>query len=155
MTIAQTERLGDWIAGSGKRLQAIYVTHAHGDHWFGANLLGKRFPGLVVYTTPATVALMPFQVTVGREKVFDPDFPGQIGETPIQAQPVPVNGFALEGDPLVPIEVGHANTLRDVKRLVAAHPTPQAYFEQMVALYPERLNHGPLWSGGNALLASG
>jgi hypothetical protein len=40
----------------------------------------------------------------------------------------------------------------DVKRLLAAHPTPQTYNEQMLALKPERLNRGPLWYSGVGLL---
>ncbi len=43
--------------------------------------------------------------------------------------------------------------LRDVQRLIATHPTPEAYFEQMVSWHPDRLNRGPLWYSGVALLA--
>ena len=42
--------------------------------------------------------------------------------------------------------------LRDAKRLLAERPTPQAYYEQMLQLYPDRLNRGPLWYSGFALL---
>ena len=38
-TVEQTQRVGDWIERSGKRLTCIYVTHGHGDHWFGVSLL--------------------------------------------------------------------------------------------------------------------
>src|SRR5262245_35499344 len=48
-TIEQTRRVGDWFERSGKRLAFIYVTHGHGDHWFGASLLAERFPGTSVY----------------------------------------------------------------------------------------------------------
>ncbi len=44
--------------------------------------------------------------------------------------------------------------LQDVKRLIAARPTPEAYFEQMVSWHPDRLNRGPLWYSGVGLLAS-
>src|SRR5262245_9077080 len=50
-TVEQTRRVGDWIERSGKRLTYIYVTHGHGDHWFGVSLLAKRFPRIVVYAT--------------------------------------------------------------------------------------------------------
>jgi hypothetical protein len=51
--------LGDWIDRSGKRLTYIYVTHGHGDHWFGVSLLAVGFPGLLVYATEGTIRLMP------------------------------------------------------------------------------------------------
>ena len=30
-----SKELADWVAESGKNLTTIYVTHAHGDHFFG------------------------------------------------------------------------------------------------------------------------
>ena len=38
-TIEQTRQVGDWIERSGKRLICVYITHGHGDHWFGVSLL--------------------------------------------------------------------------------------------------------------------
>ena len=35
MTVKQDDLLVDWIAASGKNLTTIYITHGHGDHWFG------------------------------------------------------------------------------------------------------------------------
>ncbi|MGW1912968.1 MBL fold metallo-hydrolase [Streptomyces sp. NPDC002076] len=40
-TREQTERVGDWVERSGKRLTRIYSTHGHGDHWFGTAELVK------------------------------------------------------------------------------------------------------------------
>ena len=45
LSAEQTRELVDWIAASGKNLTAIYVTHAHGDHFFGIGMLEERFPG--------------------------------------------------------------------------------------------------------------
>lgn len=44
LTRDQTERVGDWITRSGKELSHVYITHGHGDHWFGAGELLRRFP---------------------------------------------------------------------------------------------------------------
>jgi glyoxylase-like metal-dependent hydrolase (beta-lactamase superfamily II) len=35
LTIDQNRALADWLAAQGKNLSAIYITHGHGDHFFG------------------------------------------------------------------------------------------------------------------------
>src|SRR4029077_12935161 len=45
ITVEQARSLANWIAASGKNLTAIYATHGHGDHFFGATILLERFPG--------------------------------------------------------------------------------------------------------------
>ena len=44
----------------GKRVRAVFLTHAHYDHIYGLNLLKERFPGVKVYTT-----------IEGRDALFD------------------------------------------------------------------------------------
>lgn len=104
------QAVGDWVERSGKRLTAIYSTHGHGDHWFGAGELVKRFPGTAVYATPGTIEMMHQQAGVGREQLWDVLFPGQIPATPVLAVPVPAEGIALEGELLQVIETGHTDT---------------------------------------------
>lgn len=108
-TIEQTHLLGDWIDASGKRLRTIYITHGHGDHWFGTAQLLERFPDVTVYATEGTIKLMHAQVE-SRPQFWDALFPDLIGATPVLAQPVPADGFELEGHRLLPIEVGHTDT---------------------------------------------
>jgi glyoxylase-like metal-dependent hydrolase (beta-lactamase superfamily II) len=110
LTIEQTERAGDWVERSGKRLTHIYATHGHGDHWFGTADLVKRFPGVTVYATPGTIEVMHKQATEGREQLWDKRFPGLIPDTPVLAQPIPAGGFLLEGNVIEAVEVGHTDT---------------------------------------------
>jgi glyoxylase-like metal-dependent hydrolase (beta-lactamase superfamily II) len=108
-TVTQTKALCDWIERSGKRLAYIYITHGHGDHWFGTAQVMERFPSATVYATDGTIRKM-HQQADSRPDYWDENFPGQIGDTPVLAQPVPPGGFELEGSQLCAIDVGHTDT---------------------------------------------
>jgi glyoxylase-like metal-dependent hydrolase (beta-lactamase superfamily II) len=110
-TREQIRRVGDWVERSGKRLTHIYATHGHGDHWFGTDLLVRRFPGAVAYATEGTIRLMHKQATDGREQVWDRDFPGLIPDSPVVYLKIPAEGFALEGEAVRAIETGHSDTV--------------------------------------------
>jgi glyoxylase-like metal-dependent hydrolase (beta-lactamase superfamily II) len=109
-TRTQIQAVGDWVERSGRRLACIYATHGHGDHWFGTGELARRFPGVAVYATEGTIEVMRQQAGPSREQLFDRIFPGQIPETPVLAEPVPAQGFRLEGNPVVAVETGHTDT---------------------------------------------
>ncbi len=111
LTTAQAVEVGDWVEASGRRLTAIYITHGHGDHWFAAIPLLQRFPDAVVHATAGTVGHMAAQNSPEfRASFWDKVFPGELptGEVPVSA--VDENGFELEGERLLPVEVGHTDT---------------------------------------------
>jgi glyoxylase-like metal-dependent hydrolase (beta-lactamase superfamily II) len=228
-TREQVRDVGDWVEGSGKKLAFIYATHGHGDHWFGTDLLMQRFPGAIAYATEGTIAVMNRQATTGRSEGWDIDFPGLIPPSPVVYQPIPADGFELEGQRLLAVETGHTDTddttvlhvpsmglvvagdvayngvhqyllesadggieswlaaidkvaalqprtvvaghknkdlpddptilgqtrdyLLNAQRLLAENPSPREYFDQIIALYPDRLNVGPVWYSAVALLS--
>ena len=49
------DALGDMIAGTGRRLVTIFVTHGHSDHYFGSGRLAERFPGVRVTAATGVV----------------------------------------------------------------------------------------------------
>ena len=55
-TIAQANGLADWIQATipNKKLKYIFITHGHGDHFFGTPVLLERFPGVIPISTKAT-----------------------------------------------------------------------------------------------------
>jgi glyoxylase-like metal-dependent hydrolase (beta-lactamase superfamily II) len=106
-TVDQARTLGDWVAGKGRTLTDIFVTHGHGDHWFAAGLLAERF-GARVVATAGTIAQMHVNIAA-RPLLWDKVYPG-IPPSPVTAVTVPGNRFTLEGHDLVIVEVGHADT---------------------------------------------
>jgi glyoxylase-like metal-dependent hydrolase (beta-lactamase superfamily II) len=79
MTVKQADALVDWVAASGKNLTTIYITHSHGDHFFGIGALLDRFPNARAVATPDIVRLMRHQVSPEfLESFWKAGFPGQI-----------------------------------------------------------------------------
>jgi glyoxylase-like metal-dependent hydrolase (beta-lactamase superfamily II) len=108
MTFDQAQALGDWVAGKGRNLTDIFITHGHGDHWFAAGLLAERF-GARVVASAGTIAQMHGNVAA-RPLLWDKSYPGLIPPSPVTAEPVPDNRFTLEGHELVIVEVGHTDS---------------------------------------------
>jgi glyoxylase-like metal-dependent hydrolase (beta-lactamase superfamily II) len=108
MTRDQARALGDWVAGKGRNLTDIFVTHAHGDHWFAAGLLAERF-GARVVATAGTIAQMHANAA-NRPFLWDKVYPGMIPPSPVTAVTVPDNRFTLEGHGLVMVEVGFTDS---------------------------------------------
>ena len=111
ITEVQAENLADRISATGKRLTHVFITHGHGDHWFGVSTLLRRFPDAQVVATAGAVAMMAVQGSAElRGQVYDPMFPGQIGDTPVLAKALQSEVIDLEGHELRVVGVGHTDT---------------------------------------------
>jgi glyoxylase-like metal-dependent hydrolase (beta-lactamase superfamily II) len=111
MTIKQANALVDWVAVSGKNLTTIYITHGHGDHWFGVGTLLERFPNARAVATPNVVKVMRQHASPEvLEKAWKAAFPGQIPERLVIAEQLKGNVIDLEGHDLVAVELGHTDT---------------------------------------------
>jgi glyoxylase-like metal-dependent hydrolase (beta-lactamase superfamily II) len=110
LTEPQTKMLADWIAASGKHLKAIYITHGHGDHFFGIGALQKRFPEAKAYAIPDVVEAMHHQSAPEMlDGFWRKLFPGEIAETMAVADVLEAPELELEGHKLVPIDAGHTD----------------------------------------------
>jgi glyoxylase-like metal-dependent hydrolase (beta-lactamase superfamily II) len=111
MTAKQANDLADWVASKGKNLTTIYITHGHGDHWFGAGTLIERFPKARLVATQSSVEVMKVNASPkfldGAWKV---GFPGQIPDELVIADALKGNVIDLEGNDLIVVELGHTDT---------------------------------------------
>ena len=111
LTIQQNKELADWIASKDKNLTTIYITHGHGDHWFGVGTLLERFPTALVVATPDTIKVMKVNLSPKLlEGAWKAGFPGQIPDNLVIAQGLQGNVIDLEGNELVIVELGHTDT---------------------------------------------
>src|SRR6267378_632173 len=111
MTVAQANALADWVAAKRKNLTTIYITHGHGDHWFGLGTLLERFPNAKAVATPDAVKEMHGNASPeALEGVWKAGFPGQIPDRLVFAEELNGNAIDLEGQELVAVELGHTDT---------------------------------------------
>ena len=110
MTVEQANALADWIASKNKNLTTIYITHGHGDHWFGVGTILKRFPNARVVATPNTIKVMQGNASPQGLAAWGAGFPGQIPENLVMAEELEGNVIELEGHELVVVELGHTDT---------------------------------------------
>jgi glyoxylase-like metal-dependent hydrolase (beta-lactamase superfamily II) len=110
MTIEQANALADWVASKNKNLTTIYITHGHGDHWFGVGTMLERFPNARVVATPNTIAVMLGNASPESRAAWGAAFPGEIPEKLVIAEKLEGNVIDLEGREVVAVELGHTDT---------------------------------------------
>jgi glyoxylase-like metal-dependent hydrolase (beta-lactamase superfamily II) len=111
MTIEQANALADWVGSRGKNLTTIYITHGHGDHWFGLGTLLERFPNAKALATPSTIEVMHQNASPEALRgVWKAAFPGQIPDKLVTAKELKGSQIDLEDHELVAVELGHTDT---------------------------------------------
>ncbi|WP_295992222.1 MBL fold metallo-hydrolase [Rugamonas sp.] len=111
MTIAEAGALADWVAARGKNLTAIYATHGHADHFFGAGMLLDRYPEARLVAAPGVVAHMQRQAAPESiASVWNMRFPGQIPDDLAIAEALAGDVIELEGRELLVVDAGHTDT---------------------------------------------
>ncbi|TFV41505.1 MBL fold metallo-hydrolase [Bradyrhizobium frederickii] len=113
LTAGQSKTLLDWVASCGRDLTTIYVTHGHGDHFFGLAPLLDRFPQAKAVAVPEVVNEMKAQLAPeSLDGFWRKRFPGEIADELVAAEPLAGGAFTLEGHELVVIDMGRTDTAR-------------------------------------------
>ncbi|MEU4669518.1 MBL fold metallo-hydrolase [Amycolatopsis sp. NPDC023774] len=111
MTTAESTALAEWVVATGKNVTALFITHAHGDHFFGAPAVLERFPNAEVVATPGVAARMDAQYgPQWFDGFWNPRLPGQISTRHVAARALVDGVVDLEGEQLEAIELGHTDT---------------------------------------------
>jgi glyoxylase-like metal-dependent hydrolase (beta-lactamase superfamily II) len=111
LTAGQARDLVEWVAAHGKNLTAVYITHGHGDHWFGLGEVLDRFPNARAFALPAVIEQMRRGSTAELlESFWKPRFDGKLPRDLVFAEPLEDHTIQLEGHELVAVELGHTDT---------------------------------------------
>jgi glyoxylase-like metal-dependent hydrolase (beta-lactamase superfamily II) len=111
LTIEQAKALVGWVAAHGKNVTTIYVTHGHGDHFFGLGAVLDRFPNAKAVAMPEVVKVMRRQASPESATSFwKARYPGQIPERLVIAEELRGSVIELEGRDLIPVPLGHTDT---------------------------------------------
>jgi glyoxylase-like metal-dependent hydrolase (beta-lactamase superfamily II) len=110
LTPADASRIAEWIRATGKNLTTIYITHGHGDHFFGLNTILGAFPAAKAVTTAAVILDAQQQLSPDLMQFWNTILPGQIPELPAVPDALDGDIIDLEGHELRTITVGQSDT---------------------------------------------
>jgi glyoxylase-like metal-dependent hydrolase (beta-lactamase superfamily II) len=109
-TIASSRSILDWVAAERFPLTHAYVTHGHGDHWFGLQSVIDRYPHIRAVARPEVVEEMKLQAEPAwKVNVWDAWFPNQLPTNVAIAAPLAGDVITIDGAEIRSIPLGHTD----------------------------------------------
>ncbi|MBO0815143.1 MAG: MBL fold metallo-hydrolase [Actinobacteria bacterium] len=110
LTTSEGQRLASWVRDTGKRPRLIFVTHGHGDHFFGAQPVLDAFPGAqLIACDQQVVDQARAQTTPQAIASWNTRFAGQFSQSPAVPALASSPTFDLDGHPLLFRTIGGAD----------------------------------------------
>src|SRR3954469_4498436 len=110
LTREDAGRAVDWIRATAKNLRTIYITHGHGDHFFGLNTILAAFPDARAVTAADVIPDAQRQLSPELMSFWNAIFPGQVPEHPIVPEALDGDVIDLKRHELRIITVGQSDT---------------------------------------------
>jgi glyoxylase-like metal-dependent hydrolase (beta-lactamase superfamily II) len=110
MTTGEGKRLAAWVQESGKQPGAIFVTHGHGDHFFGAGPVLAAFPAAQLLASEQQVVDEARKQTSPKALAsWNTWFAGQFPDQPAVPVLAPSREYDLEGHTVLFRTIGAAD----------------------------------------------
>jgi len=113
LTTEAARRVAEQVASTGNALKYIYITHPHGDHYFGLSVLLAVFPDAKAVASEEAVAAMEKEVERERDPstaFFSRLFRAEVSEELIVPEALYGDEIELEGEKLMVVRTGHTDT---------------------------------------------
>lgn len=110
LTPDNAKKVIDWIRSKNKNLTHVYITHGHGDHFFGFTTILEAFPDAKAVTAPAVVPMAQGQLSAQAMGFWNAIVPGEIPERPVVPEPLDGEALQVEGHELRVIMADQADT---------------------------------------------
>ncbi|WP_051830391.1 MULTISPECIES: MBL fold metallo-hydrolase [Streptomyces] len=101
LTRSAGRELAEWVAGKGRRLLAIVVTHHHPDHYFGAEEVLKLFPDAQLLAAPAVIEGIE-RTAAAKVAQWKPVYGDDIPDHPLIPAPLLPQPLMLDGQ-VIPV----------------------------------------------------
>jgi glyoxylase-like metal-dependent hydrolase (beta-lactamase superfamily II) len=109
VTEKESHELAAWVRSRAKHLTAVYITHAHADHFFGLNSVLDAYPDAVPVALADIVPLLEEQTTPQWMEVWRGFFPDQLTDHPVAPKPLTDSELRIEAHTLPVTKMGQSD----------------------------------------------